>query len=164
MIDFKIYMMEYKGGPIESSLQIEPYTDEYYAKYKETYEACFHDMRSQLGIEPVDSCDTKEQLSQRKDNIYLLIENDILIGSVAIKENEIDDLIVSFEYQHKGKGRQLLEFAISEMQKRDISPIILNVTDWNKRAMLMYQRSGFVVSGVQYILIPDKDEQKESDE
>ena len=43
--------------------------------------------------------------------VYLIFEEDKAIGTVSIKENEICRLFVLPEYQHKGFGRELLDFS-----------------------------------------------------
>ena len=43
--------------------------------------------------------------------VYLILDGEEAIGTVTIKENEICRLFVLPKYQHKGFGRQLLNFA-----------------------------------------------------
>ena len=43
--------------------------------------------------------------------VYLIFDEDKAIGTVTIKENEICRLFVLPEYQHKGFGRELLDFS-----------------------------------------------------
>ncbi|MBS4535710.1 GNAT family N-acetyltransferase [Clostridium sp. D2Q-14] len=74
-----------------------------------------------------------------------------MIGSVAIYGNEIDDLIVSKEYQKKGYGKKTLIFAINRMQQKNISPIILHVADWNQGAIKMYLNNGFKITKTEII-------------
>ena len=77
---------------------------------------------------------------------YIYIEIDgKLVGSVAIYDNEIDDLIVEKSYQRAGYGEALLQFAISYMQSNNISPIVLHVADWNQGAIKMYMKNGFAI-------------------
>ena len=77
---------------------------------------------------------------------YIYIEIDgKLVGSVAIYDNEIDDLIVGKSYQRSGYGEALLQFAISHMQSNNISPIVLHVADWNQGAIKMYMKNGFAI-------------------
>ena len=77
------------------------------------------------------------------ENVYLLIEDGELIGSVALKGNEIDDLLVEISHQGQGYGKQILLWAIGQMQKKEI---ILHVAEWNKRAINRYKKTGFEVT------------------
>ena len=49
--------------------------------------------------------------------VYLLYVDEIAVGTVTLKENEICRLFVLPEYQHKGYGRFLLDFAEKEILK-----------------------------------------------
>ena len=106
MIDIVAHTMAYNGGPVESAVTLERYSDRYFPEYKKIYEDCFCEMR------PVNACDSREELLNKANDIYLHVENNILIGSIAIYGNEIDDLIVAKEYQRKGYGLLFLNFAI----------------------------------------------------
>ena len=120
MIDITAHTMEYCGNLVESNVELVQYSDDYFLDYKRIYEDCFHEMRTALELHPVDNCDSREELLNKQCDIFLYIENGILIGSVATYENEIDDLIVAKDYQCKGYGKQILCFAISHMQKKNI--------------------------------------------
>ena len=39
----------------------------------------------------------------------------------------------------------MLKFAVSYMQKNNVSPISLQVADWNQGAIIMYQKNGFQI-------------------
>lgn len=116
-----------------------------YDEYKRIYEDCFFDMRTALALTPINCCDGQEELFQKREEIFILEIDDLLIGSVAIYGNEIDDLIVAKEFQRKGYGQLLLKFAVSYMQKNNVSPISLQVADWNQGAIIMYQKNGFQI-------------------
>ena len=155
MVEVLAHTMEYCGGSVDSSALLARYTDDYFEQYKSVYEACFHEMRAELGLKPVDACDSREELLNKSNDIFLYTENNILIGSIAIYKNEIDDLIVVREYQHKGYGRLLLNFAIATMQKKCVSPIVLHVADWNKQAVNLYLKNGFVVTKTEIVNVSD---------
>lgn len=93
------HTMEYRGGSIVSPLRLRNYSAFDYEEYKRIYEECFRDMRTALQRFPVDCCDSKEELEHKKDKIYILEIDGKLVGSVAIYDNEIDDLIVGKSYQ-----------------------------------------------------------------
>lgn len=139
------HTMEYRGGSIVSPLRLRNYSAFDYEEYKRIYEECFRDMRTALQRFPVDCCDSKEELEHKKDKIYILEIDGKLVGSVAIYDNEIDDLIVGKSYQRADYGEALLQFAISHMQSNNISPIVLHVADWNQGAIKMYIKNGFAI-------------------
>ena len=139
------HTMEYRGGFIVSPLRLRNYSAFDYEEYKRIYEECFRGMRTALQRFPVDCCDSKEELEHKKDKIYILEIDGKLVGSVAIYDNEIDDLIVEKRYQRAGYGEALLQFAISYMQSDNISPIVLHVADWNQGAIKMYMKNGFAI-------------------
>lgn len=56
--------------------------------------------------------------------VYLLMDNDKYIGTVTIKENEICRLFVLPDFQHKGYGKMLLEFAENKISE-EYSAVIL---------------------------------------
>lgn len=139
------HTMEYRGRSIVSPLRLRNYSAFDYEEYKRIYEECFRDMRTAFHRFPVDCCDSKEELEHKKDKIYILEIDGKLVGSVAIYDNEIDDLIVGKSYQRAGYGEALLQFAISHMQSNNISPIVLHVADWNQGAIKMYMKNGFAI-------------------
>lgn len=143
MKEIIVHEMEYNGDIITSDIDLINYKDEYFKEYEEIYNECFSEMRRALEITPIDCCDTREKLIKKKDNIFLLIKKSIIIGSVGIYNNEIDDLIVSKKYQGLGYGKKLLHFAIAYMQKKGIKHITLHVADWNQKAMNLYKNNDF---------------------
>ncbi len=139
------HTMEYQGGRMVSHLQLRNYSAFDFNEYKKIYEECFRDMRTALQLFPVDCCDNKEELERKKEKIYVLETDGKFIGSVAIYDNEIDDLFVKKSYQRMGYGEALLQFAVSRLQNNNIFPIILHVADWNQGAIKMYLRNGFSI-------------------
>ena len=146
MPDILAHTMEYKGGPAESTIMLEQYSDKYFSEYKKIYEDCFCEMRTALGVHPVRNCFPREYLLKNANDIYLYVENNTLIGSITIHENEIKGLIVAKEYQRKGYGQLLLNFAIAKMQKNHTPNITLIVADWNKPAVNLYLKNGFQIT------------------
>ena len=45
------------------------------------------------------------------DMVYLIVDGEEKIGTVTVKENEINRLFVLPQYQHRGAGKRLLDFA-----------------------------------------------------
>ena len=96
---------------------------------------CFYDMRKALDRKPYNFLSNYKQIINHIDNIYLLIETDQIIGSIACYGNEVDDLIVNKNYQKKGYGKNLLLFAMNLIRKSNNDPIILHVAKWNENAL-----------------------------
>jgi len=153
-MDVVAYTMEYTGFPINSSLtSLTQFEEKYYEEYKTIYEDCFYKMRKALCLEPYNDCDSLEQLLAKKEDIYLLVVDNKLIGSVAVYGNEIDDLIVSQNFQNQGYGKKLLLFGVALLQRKNISPIILGVAEWNQKAITLYKNNGFVVSKIETVVV-----------
>lgn len=76
------------------------------------------------------------------DKVFLLLCNEEIIGSIALKDNEIDDLIVDAKYQSQGYGKQILLWALENIKNEKI---ILHVAEWNKKAIELYRKNGFEI-------------------
>lgn len=145
------HTMEYRGEAVTSPVNLRNYQDSDYEIYKKAYEACFHEMRAALQLTPVDCCAKRENLLRKCEDVFVYEKDGRFIGSVAIYQNEIDDLFVAGEHQKKGYGRQLLWFAVSYLQKKNCSPILLHVADWNQEAVELYRKNGFVITKTEYV-------------
>lgn len=128
-----------------STVSLVPYTPRYQEQYKLMYNACYHEMREALGIKPYDFIRDDSFFEQGMDKVYLLIKDDELIGSVALKGEEIDDLLVDKKHQGKGYGKQILLWAIENI---DSGKIILHVAQWNEKATALYKKTGFEITKV----------------
>lgn len=142
------YEMEYIGGKVQSDIELITFREEYFKEYKNIYNECFYDMRKALDIKPYYFYSSIEELKYKKERIFILKENNLkenneLIGSVAILDNEIDDLIVNKKYQGKGYGKKLLLYAINKMQNLKVEKITLHVAKWNEKALKLYENNGF---------------------
>lgn len=72
--------------------------------------------------------------------VYLILDGEEAVGTVTIKENEICRLFVLPEYQHKGFGRQLLDFA-EKMIEEEYTEIYL---DSSLPAKSTYLKRGYI--------------------
>ena len=63
----------------------------------------------------------------KKGMVYLLKDGDDFVGTVTIKENEICRLFVLPKFQHKGYGKELIDYAESEILK-NYEEIILDAS------------------------------------
>ena len=138
------YEMKYVK-PISERTEVSmvPYTSDYQEEYKQMYNSCYHEMREALDIQPYDFIQDASFFDEGMDAVYLLLDNGKLIGSVALKGKELDDLIVAPEYQERGYGRQILLWAMEHMQG---GQIILHVAEWNERAINLYKSCGFEIT------------------
>ena len=127
----------------KSSVSLVPYSKNYQEHYKKLYNECYHEMREALGIKPFDFIQDDSFFDEGMDQVYLLLENENLIGSVALKGNEIDDLLVDKKHQGKGYGRQILLWALENIKSETV---ILHVAEWNQRAVSLYKKTGFEIT------------------
>ncbi len=146
------YEMQFHTKSIESSnIQCIPFEDSFFYEYMKIYNECFYEMRKTLDIEPYNFLHDYEQIASKVHDIYLLINENEIIGSVACYGNEIDDLIVNKKYQHKGYGRQLLLWGMHIIRERSNEPILLHVAKWNQDALRLYQNVGFEITNTERI-------------
>ena len=140
---FLVYEMEYLH-PVsdKTSIQMIPFSSKYQEEYKRIYNQCYHEMRQSLKIEPFDFIQDNSFFESGMDKVFLLLCNEEIIGSVALKDNEIDDLIVNVKYQSQGYGRQILLWALENIKSEKI---ILHVAEWNKKAIGLYRKNGFEI-------------------
>ena len=138
---FLVYEMEYLH-PVndKTSIQMIPYSPKYREEYKRIYNQCFHEMRQELKIEPVDFIRDDTFFELGMDKVFLFLGGEEIIGSVALKDNEIDDLIVNVKYQNQGYGKQILLWSLENIKS---DKIILHVAEWNKKAIELYKKTGF---------------------
>lgn len=138
------FEMEYVHPVDEkSSVSLVPYSPEYQEQYKKIYNACYHEMREALDIKPYDFIQDDSFFDEGMDKVYLLLDNGVIIGSVALLDDELDDLIVNPEYQGKGYGKQILLWTLENI---NLDRIVLHVAEWNQRAINLYKKTGFEVT------------------
>lgn len=147
---FVVYEMRFEKKAVSSpEIDCIPFDDEVFEKYqeqyKEAYNAAFRPMREALGIKPYDWFSEGGAVLKENPDIYLFIDEGELIGSVGCFGNEIDDLFVQSKYQNKGYGRKLLILAMNNIISKGYDDIRLHVAEWNKGAVQMYLREGFVI-------------------
>lgn len=147
------YEMKYNKSVLPENVNIEciPFDVKYFEEYRRIYNECFYDMRKSLEIEPYNYLLTYEQIEGKIQDIYLLIQNEKIIGSVACYGNEIDDLIVNREFQNNGYGTQLLLWGMRHVREKNDEPIILHVAEWNVHAVRLYKKVGFEVTKVERV-------------
>ncbi len=142
------YEMKYLNTVTEcSAVSLVQYSSKYKDKYKKLYNDCYHEMRKALELEPIDYIQDESFFESGMENVYLLLNRDEIIGSVALKGTEIDDLLVDKRYQGNGYGRQLLLWALEHISTNQP---ILHVISWNDRAVRLYKSTGFEITNATY--------------
>ncbi len=146
MVEVIAYEMNYDKAFVEqSTISCIPFEIQYFEQYKTIYNECFYDMRKALDIEPYNYLNDYEQIIEKVSDIYLLVMDNEIIGSVACYGNEIDDLIVDKKYQRKGYGKQLLLWGMQQIQKKNATQITLHAAEWNQDALRLYKNVGFEI-------------------
>ena len=146
------YEMVYTGDfPEPSDIECIPFEERYFPQYMRVYNACFYEMRKSLGIAPYDYLSDYSQIREKRGNIFLLVKDGEIVGSVACLGNEIDDLIVNEKHQHKGYGRQLLLWGLNHIRRQNREPVSLHVAEWNQRAVRLYRDVGFEITRIERI-------------
>jgi len=146
LVEVIAYEMNYDKASVEqSTISCIPFDVQYFEQYKSIYNECFYDMRKALEIEPYNFLNDYGQIKEKADDIYLLMKDSEIIGSVACYGNEIDDLIVNKKFQKRGYGKQLLLWGMQQIRKKNADSITLHVAEWNRNALRLYKKVGFEV-------------------
>ena len=144
--------MQYVNDSVEKSdIVCIPFEREFFEDYMGIYNECFYEMRKSLDIQPYNFLNDYKQIVDKFKDIYLLINQGEIIGSIACYGNEIDDLIVNKKFQHKGYGKQLLLWGMQHIREKDNEPITLHVAKWNNNALMLYKKVGFEIATVERV-------------
>ena len=146
------YEMKYVNNRVEKSdIVCIPFEVEFFQGYMRIYNECFYEMRKALDIQPYNFLNEYNQIVEKVKDIYLLLNQGEITGSVACYGNEIDDLIVNKKFQHKGYGKQLLLWGMQHIRAKSNEPITLHVAEWNNDAFMLYKKVGFEIANVEKI-------------
>lgn len=125
------------------------YDDKFFDEYIKLIQQGFYELRKENDIKPY-ICDFspkhREYLEANKNNIFLLFDKGTIIATVMISDGYLDNIVVAPNYQGKGLGRKVTQFAINRALER-VSPedIHLTVLTWNKNAIGLYKDLGFEI-------------------
>lgn len=75
--------------------------------------------------------------------LYLLLHDDTPVGIISIQDHLIENLYILPEWQRRGYGTTLLQFALSQCH----GPATLWVLSNNTPALAFYQKHGFLFTG-----------------
>ena len=146
------YEMKYVKDYIEkNSISCIPFEQKYFQQYIRIYNACFYEMRKSLDIEPYNFLSGYIQIGEKSKDIFLLVSEEEIIGSVECYGNEIDDLIVNKKFQNKGYGKQLLLWGMNHIRQISNEPILLHVAKWNEKALRLYEKVGFDITNIERV-------------
>lgn len=122
-----------------------PFHKEYWHEYMKIYNECFYKMRKALEVEPINFYYDYSQIKDKINDIFLFLQNGVIIGAVSCYENEIDDLIVEQSFQGQGIGQKLLLWGMNHIREQGYEEIILHVAEWNQNAVKLYLKNGFCI-------------------
>ncbi len=146
------YEMKYTSNTVEKSDVIcVPFESTFFQEYMRIYNECFYEMRKALDIQPYNFLNNYDQILEKIKDIYLLVNQGEIIGSIACYGNEIDDLIVNKTFQHRGYGKQILLWGMKHIRENNDEPITLHVAKWNNNALMLYKNAGFEITNVEKI-------------
>ena len=139
--------MVYDGPlPEAPELNCAPLSEAIFEAYREMYNACFYPMRRALDIRPHCWYGEDARLEDVPPGVFVLMEDGELVGSVACRGGEVDDLIVSPSRRGRGYGEALLRWAMRRVRGEGHREIVLRVAEWNAAALRLYLRMGFAVT------------------
>jgi len=141
--------MKYVGQKRYSHLKMIYYQDQYYQEFIKVHQESFKKMSDYLQSKEDTIFYSREYQLQEKEYTFLLIIQQELIGSIYIKDNDIERLFVSVKHQKQGYGKQLLNFGIAYLQDKGINDITLSVADFNKGALQLYLDNDFIINNTE---------------
>lgn len=131
---------------------IKEYEDKYKQQIKEVIGKTLVDIsvldRDELPIDDED-LDRINEIYCGKGKFWIAIENDKVIGTVAIKDMggdvaKLKRMFVLTDYHGSGVGQKLLDLALSHAKKQGFRKVILNTHELMHRAHRFYEKNGFV--------------------
>ncbi len=122
-----------------------PFQKEYWNEYRKIYNECFYKMRKALEIDPINFYYDYSQIKDKIKDVFLYLQNGVIIGAVSCYENELDDLIVEKSFQGQGIGQKLLLWGINHIKEQGYEEIVLHVAEWNQNAVKLYLKNGFII-------------------
>lgn len=122
-----------------------PFQEQYWDEYMKIYNDCFYKMRKTIEVEPINFYSDYSQIKDKINDIFLYLQNGVIVGAVSCYGNELDDLIVAKSFQGQGLGQKLLLWGMNHIKEQGYEEIILHVAEWNQNAMMLYLKNGFSI-------------------
>ena len=79
-----------------------PFQEKYWDEYMKIYNDCFYKMRKALEVEPINFYYAYSQIKDKVNDIFLYLQNGMIVGAVSCYGHELDDLIVEKSFQGQG--------------------------------------------------------------
>ena len=109
--------------------------------------AAYRQYAARIGKPPAPMLDDYAELIQRH-KVFVLAEGDTIIGVLVLIETEqsflLDNVAVNPDYQRRGLGRKLIEFAEAEALRLGFPSIILYTNVQMTENIDLYTKLGFV--------------------
>ena len=127
----------------QNDISCVPFQEQYWNEYMRIYNECFYQMRKVLEVEPINFYSDYSQIKDKINDIFLYLQNGVIVGAVSCYGNELDDLIVEKSFQGQGIGQKLLLWGMNHIKEQGYKEIFLHVAEWNQTAMKLYLKNGF---------------------
>lgn len=132
-------------------LNIKLYNESYFEQELALESDAFYEIRKLNDIKPYKINDSTEiekdkirkYFNNNKNNFYLLIENEKLIGSALIIDNYIKVMCIISEYQNKGYGTKLIKYIVNKILEKGYKTVKLDVLPGNNNAEKIYKKLNF---------------------
>lgn len=132
-----------KALEYQSDISCVPFQEKHWNEYRKIYNECFFKMRKALEIEPLNFYSDYSQIKDKENDIFLYLQNGVIVGAVSCYGNEVDDLIVEKSFQGQGIGQKLLLWGMNHIKEQGYEEILLHVAEWNQNAVKLYLKNGF---------------------
>lgn len=132
--------------PLETG-EIRNYSDDDYSVCQKVYSEAFYRMGQMVGFETTLSKPSekeRESFKNNADNMFVLVENNSIVASATIDENELDLVAVAVDEQRKGYGEKITRFCVNELMNRGNNQVVLWCVEGNP-AKHLYDKMGFKV-------------------
>ena len=129
----------------QNDISCVPFQEQYWNEYMRIYNECFYEMRKELEFEPINFYSDYFQIKDKVNDIFLYLQNGVIVGAVSCYGNELDDLIVEKSFQGRGIGQKLLLWGMNHIKEQGCEEIILHVAEWNQNAVKLYLKYGFCI-------------------
>lgn len=132
-----------KALEYENNISCVPFQERYWKEYMKIYNECFYKMRKALEVEPINFYSDYSQIRDKINDIFLYLQNGVIVGAVSCYGNELNDLIVEKSFQGQGIGKKLLLWGMNHIKEQGYEEIFLHVAEWNQNAVKLYLKNGF---------------------
>ena len=97
----------------------------------------------------------KRIFNDKKESIFIIKEKDKIIAYITLREDknigEVGLFAVLKKHQGRGIGRKLLRYILQIAKKDKLKKLVLEVRNDNLKALNLYLKYGFVVTGIRKI-------------